>query len=199
MEKKPVVTAYVPYWYRSRMVMEAVVRTPMDPRALAPARSVRRCGASIRISVIGEVRTMQHVVSDSVGRRRFQMWLITGFAASALLLACIGIYGVVSWSVARRRNEIGIRMALGAHAADVHRLVMVQALRSGGRTGWQLGVAAALALGRVLNSVLFGVSAHDPLTIGIVVAVLASVAALACYIPSRRAASSDPLEALRYE
>jgi predicted permease len=197
MTKEPVPTVYVPYWYRSRMAMQAVVRTSMDPRAVAPA--VRAAAWSIDPdTVIGEVRTMQHVVSDSVGQRRFQMWLITGFAVSALFLACVGIYGVVSWSVSRRRNEIGIRMALGAHTADVHKLVMAQAMRPV-FCGLVAGVAAALALGRVLNSVLFGVSAHDPLTIVVVVAVLSSVAALACYLPSRRAALSDPLNALRYE
>jgi len=197
MADKPGPTVYVPYWYRSRLAMEAVLRTPIDPGALAP--SVRSAVWSIDPdSVVGEVRTMQHVSSDSVGRQRFQMRLIAGFAASALLLACIGIYGVLSWSVSRRRNEIGIRMALGAHASDVHRLVMAQALRPV-LFGPVAGVAAALALGRVLSSVLFGVSAHDPLTIAVVVAVLGAVAALACYIPSRRAALIDPLEALRYE
>ncbi len=197
LEEKPVVTAYLPYWTRSRTSMEAVVRTSMDPRAVAG--SVRAAVWGIDPdTVVGEVRTMQSVVSDSVSGRQFQMWLITGFAASALLLASIGIYGVVSWSVARRRNEIGIRMALGAHTGDVHRLVMMHALRPV-IGGLALGVAGALALGRVLNSVLFGVSAHDPLTIGIVIAVLTSVSALACYIPSRRAASGDPLDALRYE
>jgi predicted permease len=197
MPNKPVPTVYVPYWYRSRMEMQAVLRTSMDPHALAPA--IRSAVWSIdRDTVIGQVRTMQHVVSNSVGQRQFQMWLIAGFAASALFLACIGIYGVVSWSVARRRNEIGIRMALGAQTADIHRLVMAHALRPV-LCGLAAGVAAALALGRVLNSVLFGVSAHDPLTIVVVVAVLSSVAALACYIPSRRAAVGDPLNALRYE
>ncbi len=197
MEKKPAATVYVPYWYRSRMVMEAVLRTPMDPRALAP--SVRAAVWSIDPdSVIGEVRTMQHVVSDSVGQRRFQMWLITGFAASALLLASIGIYGVVSWSVARRRSEIGIRMALGARTADVHWLVMAQALRPV-FYGLAAGLAAALVLGRVLSSILFGVCARDPLTIAAVIALLSGVATLACYIPSSRAAMIDPLNALRYE
>ncbi len=197
MAVKPVPTVYMPYWYRSRLAMEAVVRTSMDPSAVAPA--VRTAVRSIDPdTVIGEVRTMQHVVSDSVGQRRFQMWLITGFAVSALSLACIGIYGVVSWSVARRRNEIGIRMALGARTADVHRLVMVHALRPV-LCGLAVGVAAALALGRVLNSMLFGVSAHDPLTIAVVVALLSTVATFACYIPSRRAVLADPLNAIRYE
>jgi putative ABC transport system permease protein len=177
--------------------MEAVMRTSMDPRGVAMAIRSVVWGIDAD-TVIGEVRTMQNVVSDSVGQRRFQMWLITGFAASALFLACLGIYGVVSWSVSRRRNEIGIRMALGAHAADVHRLVMTEALRPV-FGGLLLGVAAALALGRVLNTVLFGVSTHDPLTIVAVVAVLSGVAALACYIPSRRAARNDPLDALRHE
>jgi ABC-type antimicrobial peptide transport system permease subunit len=188
---------YTPYWYRSRLVMEAVLRSSMDPRAAAPA--VRSAVWSIDPdSVIGEVRTMQHVVSDSVGQRRFQMWLIAGFAASALLLTCIGIYGVVAWSVSRRRNEIGIRMALGARPAGIHRLVMAQALLPVW-CGLAAGVAAALALGRVLNSLLFGVSPHDPLTIVVVVTLLSGVAALAGYIPSRRAARIDPLDALRYE
>jgi predicted permease len=197
MAKAPVPTVYVPYWYRSRTAMEAVVRTSMDPRTLAG--SIRSTVWSIDPdAVIGEVRTMQNVVSDSIGQRRFQMWLITGFATSALFLACIGIYGVVSWSVSRRRNEIGIRMALGARPGDVHRMVMAQALRPV-FGGLLLGVAAALALGRVLNSVLFGVSAHDSFTIVPVVALLSGVAALACYLPSRRAARSDPLDALRHE
>ncbi|MGB6943557.1 MAG: ABC transporter permease [Bryobacteraceae bacterium] len=197
MAEAPVPTVYAPYWYRSRTAMVAVLRTAIDPRAAA--RAIRSAVWSIDPdTVIGEVRTMQNVVSDSVGQRRFQMWLITGFAASALLLACIGIYGVVSWSVSRRRNEIGIRMALGAGSGEVCRMVMGEALRPvfGGLLA---GVAAALALGRVLNSLLFGVSARDPLTILSVVAVLSSVAALACYIPSRRAAQHDPLTALRHE
>jgi putative ABC transport system permease protein len=177
--------------------MDALLRTSMEPRVLA--KEIRSAAWSIDPdTVVGEVRTMQNVVSDSVGQRRFQMWLITGFAASALFLACVGIYGVVSWSVSRRKNEIGIRMALGAQAGDVHRMVMAQALRpvAGGLIA---GVAAAFALGRVLNGVLFGVRARDPLTIAVVAGVLSMVAALAGYIPSRRAVRIDPLEALRHE
>lgn len=197
MAQQPGPTVYVPYWYRSRTVMDVVVRTSMDPRSLAPA--IRAAAWSIdRDTAIGDVRAMQKVVSDSVGQRRFQMWLITGFAASALLLACIGIYGVVAWSVSRRRNEIGIRMALGAASADVQRMIVLQALRPV-VAGLAVGVAAALALGRLMNSLLFGVSAHDPLTIATVVAVLSAVALLACYVPSRWAVHNDPLDALRYE
>lgn len=195
--EKPVPTVYVPYWYRSRAVMDAVVRTPMDPRALAPA--IRKAAWSTDPeTAVGEVRTMQEAVTNSVGRRRFQMWLIAGFAASALFLACLGIYGVVSSSVSRRRNEIEIRMALGARAGDVQRMVVMQALRPV-LGGLLIGVAAALALGRVLNSLLFGVSAHDPFTIVAVVAVLTSVATFACYIPSRRAVRNEPLTALRHD
>ncbi len=197
IEKGPVPTVYVPYWFRTQTGMQAVLRTAGDPRAIAS--SVRAAVRSLDPGVvIGQVRTMQNVVSDSVSQRRFQMGLITGFALSAMLLASLGIYGVVSWSVARRRNEIGIRMALGARTADVHRMVLAHALGPV-LAGMVAGVAGALALGRVLASVLFGVSTHDPLTILAVVAVLGAVAALACYIPARRAARSDPLDALRYE
>jgi putative ABC transport system permease protein len=195
--QEPVVTAYVPYWYRSRLSMTAVLRTAADPRAIAPA--VRSAVWSIDPdTVVGEIRTMQNVVSGSVGERRFQMWLIGAFAASALLLSCIGIYGVVSWSVARRRNEIGVRMALGATRGGVRRMVVAQGLRPV-LAGLALGIAAALASGRAVSSMLFGVSPRDPWTIGGVALVLASVAALACYIPARSTTLADPLEALRYE
>jgi putative ABC transport system permease protein len=197
LAQQPVVTAYFPYWYRNRLSMTAVLRTSVDPRSLGTA--VRSTVWSIDPdTVVGEIRTMQNVVSSSVGQRRFQVWLIAGFAASALLLSCIGIYGVVSWSVARRRNEIGVRMALGATGGNVRRMVMAQGLRPV-LAGLAVGIAAALASGRVLSSLLFGVSPRDPWTIGGVALVLATVAALACYIPARRTTLADPLEALRYE
>ena len=197
LAQQPVVTAYLPYWYRNRLSMSAVLRTSADPRALAPA--VRSTVWSIDPdTVVGEIRTMQNVVSISVGQRRFQVLLIACFAASALLLACMGIYGVVSWSVARRRNEIGVRMALGARGSDVRRMVVLQGLRPV-MAGLALGIAVALASGRVLTSLLFGVSPRDPMTIGAVVVVLAAVAGLAGYIPARRASLADPLEALRGE
>jgi putative ABC transport system permease protein len=198
LAQQPVNTAYLPYWYRNnRLSMTAVLRTLVDPRALAP--SMRSTVWSIDPdTVVGEILTMDNVVSNSVGQRRFQVMLIAGFAASALLLSCIGIYGVVSWSVARRRNEIGVRMALGATRGNVRRMVIAQGLRPV-LAGLAVGIAASLASGRVLSSMLFGVSPRDPWTLGGVVLVLAAVAALACYIPARRTTLADPLEALRYE
>jgi putative ABC transport system permease protein len=126
------------------------------------------------------------------------MLLVLLFAASALLLASLGIYGVVSYTVAQRTNEIGIRVALGAHTAAVYRMVLRQGLTPV-VLGLVAGVAGALALGRLLTSLLFEVSPADPLTIGAVIAALASVAAFACTVPALRAARVDPMSALRYE
>ena len=197
LTKQPVLTAYLPYWYRNRLSMTAVLRTSTDPRGIAPA--VRSTVWSLDPdAVVGEIRTMQNVVSTSVGQRRFQVWLIAGFAASALLLACIGIYGVVSWAVARRRNEIGVRLALGATGGDVRRMVIAQGLRPV-LVGLAVGIAAALASGRLLSSMLFGVSPRDPWTIAAVAVVLTAVATVACYIPARRSTRIHPLEALRCE
>jgi len=197
LDKKPVLTEYQPYWQRSETSMNVVLRTAMDERAIAPG--VRDAIWSIDPdTVIGEMQTMQKIVSRSVGQRKFQVQLIAGFAAAALLLACIGIYGVVAWSTARRKNEIGIRMALGARSGGVERMVMANGMRPV-LAGLAVGIGAALALGRVLGSVLFGISAHDPLTIISVACILAGTAALACWVPARRATRADPLDALRYE
>ena len=169
----------------------------MDPRAAAPA--VRAAVWSIDPeTVMGEMRTMDQVVSESVAQRRFQMLLIVAFAGTALLLGAIGIYGVVAWSVARRKNEIGIRMALGAKASDVQRMVLRDGLRPVA-FGLVAGVGLAVGFGRVLASFLFGVTAHDPMTIVEVSALLVGVSALACLIPAHRATSAEPLDALRYE
>ena len=193
----PVMMVYTPYWYRNQSAMTAVLRTAMDPKALAPA--VRSAVWALNPeAAIENVRTMDRVVTDSVAQRRFQMYLIAGFAGFALLLATLGIYGVVSWSVARRRNEIGVRMALGARPADVHRIVVAQAIRPAA-VGLVIGIALALAFGRILNSLLFGVSARDPLVFAGVAALLIAVSLVACYVPARKATRMDPLNALRYE
>jgi ABC-type antimicrobial peptide transport system permease subunit len=141
---------------------------------------------------------MQDVVNGSVGSRRFPAFLLAGFAALALALAAVGIIGVVSYSVTQRTREIGIRMALGAARTDVLKLIL-----SGSMVwvavGIALGVMASLGLTRLLGTLLYGVKPGNPLVLGSVSFVLASVALLASYIPARRAAKVDPMVALRYE
>ena len=141
---------------------------------------------------------MEEVISEAAAPRRFQMMLVLVFAGSALLLASLGIYGVVSYTVAQRTNEIGIRVALGARTADVYRMVLRQGFAPVA-FGLIAGVAGALALGRFLSSLLFEVSPADPLTIATVTVALAAVAAFACTVPALRATRVDPLSALRYE
>ena len=141
---------------------------------------------------------MDNLLSTSVAQRRFIMLLLGSLSAIALTLAMVGIYGVISFSVSERTQEIGIRMALGARAADVLRMVLGQGMRVA-LVGIVIGLGAAFALTRLLSSLLFEVSPTDVRTFAIVAAVLGAVAFLACYIPARRATKVDPLVALRYE
>jgi putative ABC transport system permease protein len=141
---------------------------------------------------------MQEVIANSVQRRRFSMLLLTIFAAVAMLLAAIGLYGVMSYAVAQRTKEIGIRMALGARRPDVLALVVRQ-----GMTLVLMGIAAgtllSLGMTRLISGMLFGITATDPLTFAGVAVLLGTVAFFANYLPARRAASVDPMVALRYE
>jgi len=141
---------------------------------------------------------MDNIVSDSIAPRRFQLNLVLLFAAAAMLLATLGIYGVVSYSVAQRTNEMGIRMALGAQPGNIRRMVLGQSLLPV-FAGLLAGVMASVALGRIMSSLLFGVRAWDPATISGVAAMLLGVAAAATYLPVRRATHVDPASALRYE
>src|SRR6185295_6962639 len=142
--------------------------------------------------------TMDEYISATVAGPRFNATLLMIFAAVALVLTVVGLYGVMSYSVAQRTNEIGIRMALGAQASDVLRLIVSQGFKLV-LLGLGIGLAFAFALTRVIASLLFGVTAKDPVTFAAVAVLLALVALLACYIPARRATRLDPLHALRYE
>ena len=177
--------------------MNLVIRTQGDPANLAAA--VRREVKAIDPDQpVAAVRTMGEWVGTSVAAPRYRTSLLGALAVVALLLASTGIYGVMSYSVAQRTHELGVRMALGARQRDVLKLVVKQ-----GMTlvviGIGLGILGAVALTRVISSLLFGVTARDPVTFVVVAAVLTLVAFFACYIPARRATKVDPLVALRYE
>lgn len=148
--------------------------------------------------VIYNVATLQQVVANSLAARRFSMMLLGVFAGLALTLACVGIYGVISYLVGQRTNEIGVRMALGAQRSDVLRLILGEGTRMA-LIGVFIGIVAALCLTHLLSNQLFGVSARDPLTFAAVALLLVSVAVAACYVPARRAMRVDPIIALRYE
>ena len=174
-----------------------VLRTEGDPTAVMG--SVRRAVEEVDPrEVIYNVRTMDEVVSSSFAARRLSMLLLSVFAALALALACVGIYGVISYLVGQRTHEIGVRMALGAQRNDVLRLVIGHGARMA-LIGVAIGSGAALGLTRLMANQLFGVSAHDPLTFAGVAMLLIIVAVAACYIPARRAMRVDPMVALRYE
>jgi predicted permease len=177
-----------------------VVRTPLDIASVMPAIKNAVYGAGSDQPIFN-VETMQQIVSESMSSQRFPMILLGTFAGLALLLAAVGIYGVISYSVAQRIHEFGIRVALGADKRDVLRMVMGQGLALA-LAGLAIGVVVALILTRVLSSfllLLYGVGASDPVTFIAVSVMLFFVAAVACYIPTRRAMRVDPMDALRYE
>jgi len=178
-------------------VVAVVLRTEGDPTAVMS--DVRRTVAEIDSrEAVYNVQTLDTVISNSFAARRLSMILLGIFAALALVLACVGIYGVISYLVGQRTREIGIRMALGAQASDVLRLVIGHGTKMA-LIGVAIGVAGALGLTRLMANQLFGVSAHDPLTFAGVALLLIVVAVAACYIPARRAMRVDPMVALRHE
>jgi putative ABC transport system permease protein len=174
-----------------------LLRTTVDPLTLSAAAR-REIQAVDRSAPSSSIRTMEQYLAASVAPRRFNLWLLTVFAGAALALAGAGLYGVISYGVAQRRREIGIRMALGARGSDVLKLVIGQGLRLA-LVGVALGLLAALALTRLMKNLLFGVSATDPLTFLASAWLLMVVAQLACWIPARRAIKVDPMIALRSE
>jgi len=174
-----------------------IVQTAGDPSTLSPAiqREIQSVDSQLAAS---KVRSMDQVISESSARQNFNMLLLTIFAALALLLAAIGIYGLMSYTVEQRTQEIGIRMALGANRGDMLKLVVRQGMLLS-LFGVVVGLAASLGLNRLLANLLFGVKATDPITYAAVAIILVAVALLATYIPARRATQIDPLVALRYE
>jgi putative ABC transport system permease protein len=204
---KPMGTIYIPYLQRAKtyidwdtfvhMGMSFVVRAKGDPARLAQAAQQAVWDVDPDQPVTG-LATMEEFVSETLSEPRFLTLLVGVFAAVAVLLATVGIYGVMSFLVGERTHEIGVRRALGAKDREVLKLVVRQGFEIS-LAGLAVGMAGALALTHVLSRMLVGVSATDPATLAGVMALLAAVALLACYIPARRAAKVDPLVALRYE
>ena len=174
-----------------------VIRTKVKPMSLS-ARVRNEVLAVDAAMPVSDLHPIQEVLTDSIARQRFNMLLLGNFAAVAPLLAAVGIYGVISYSVGQRSHEIGIRMALGARREEVLKLVVGRGLKLT-LIGVAIGIAGALALTRLLSSLLYGVKPTDPPTFIAVSLILTALALAACYIPARRAMKVDPMVALRYE
>jgi putative ABC transport system permease protein len=188
---------YVPFRQSATTDMDLIVKSGTDPAALTSA--IRGVVASIdHDQPIFAISTMDALVRDSVSTQRITLILLGLFSALALTLAAIGIYGVISYSVAQRTHEIGIRMALGAQRKEVLTMVLTQGAKIA-LVGVAIGLVASTGLARLMSSLLFSVGANDPLTFSAVAFLLIVVAMLACYIPARRATRVDPMVALRYE
>jgi putative ABC transport system permease protein len=189
--------AYLAAAQHPNIFASLVVRTTGD--AVSFSKAVRGAIWSLdEDQPVWKVRTLEWLLDRSLGSQRFMMQLLGIFSALALMLAVVGIYGVTSYSVTQRIQEIGIRMALGAQRQDVQKLILKQGMGSA-LAGVAIGLMASLALTRVMEGLLFGISATDPLTFAGMAILLVAVALVACYLPARRAAKVDPMVALRYE
>jgi len=197
LDSQTTVQIYEPYLQVTYPSMNLTVRTTGDPREIAAAiRS--QVAAMDKDQPVANIRTMDRIVSDSVARQRFAALLLALFAGVALILAATGIYGVMSYYVAQRTHEIGIRMALGAERRDLLKLVVGKGMLLA-LIGVMIGLATAFALTRLLSNLLFDVSATDLVTFAATALLLTGVALLACWIPARRATKVDPIVALRSE
>jgi predicted permease len=196
LDAPPRPTVYVNMFQRPRSAITITMLSDADPRlATSAARGILQ---DLDPETPAKFRTFSEVYSASLGSRRFNLILIGFFGIVALLLAAAGVFGVMAYSVSRRTREIGVRVALGAASGDVLKMMLSQGLRTI-FVGVVIGIAGSLALTRTVESLLFGVTATDPLTFGGVTLLLVAVALLACFIPARRATKVDPMIALRYE
>jgi putative ABC transport system permease protein len=190
-------SVYLCMYQHMRGYMTLVVRAQGDP--LSMVAPIRHVVSQIDPEVpIYNVQTLQAISEERSFMRRLTTSVLGVFALTALLLAALGIYGVMAYCVSRRTNEIGVRIALGASMANIVRMVLYQGARLA-LIGVGIGLAGSLVLGRLLSSFLFGVTAYDPITFLLVVTILTLAALMACLIPARRAGKIDPMEALRYE
>jgi putative ABC transport system permease protein len=200
LREEPGPEMYVPYTqkpYPSILMMSVVLRTKTDPKAVMGG--VRKAIHSLDPDLpMTEPSTLAMLRADSMAQPRFSMFLLASFAALALLLACVGMYGVISYSVMQRTREIGVRMALGAQRKTVFGMIIAQGAKLAGM-GIVIGILAALGLTHLMASFLYGIQTTDLLTFLIVPLLLAAVAFFACYLPARRATHVDPIVALRYE
>jgi predicted permease len=188
---------YLPHAQTPVPSMDVLLRTSVDPMSLGPSAAALVRGLDAELPV-ARMRTLDDVVARSISEPRFYMVLLGAFAGTALLLAALGIFGVMSYAVVQRSREIGIRVALGAHPAHLRRMVLGQALLLAA-AGVGAGLLGALGLSRAIRSLLFELSPTDPATLAGVAALLMAVALLASYLPARRATRVDPLVALRSE
>jgi ABC-type antimicrobial peptide transport system permease subunit len=186
---------YMAYLQQPQGPMFVVARSDRDPATLAPAlrRVVRGIDAQLPV---GRLEPMPEVVARAVSGERFQLLVLGGFAALALVLAAVGLYGVTAYLVSQRTPELGLRLALGGRPRDVTRLVVGEGLAVAG-AGLAAGVVAALGLARVMAGLLYGVRPTDPPTYAGIAALLLAVCLLACWVPARRAARTDPARTLR--
>ena len=196
LDQPPRPTVYVNLFQRPRAVMTVTMLSDADTRLVSS--SARGILQDLNPEIPARFQTFQHVYSASLGSRKFNVILIGFFGITALLLATAGVFGVMAYAVSRRTREFGVRVALGATPGDVQRLVLGQGMRTI-LIGVAIGIVGSFALTRTVSSLLFGVTATDPVTFGGVTLLLVAVALLACYIPARRATKVDPMVALRCE
>jgi predicted permease len=197
LEQDPPMMVYEHFWRMQPIAMSFVLRTQAGPAPVAAAVRSLLSSADPEMA-ISQARTMEQIVEESLASRKFEVYLASAFAVAALVLASLGIYGVISFAVARRTPEMGIRIALGAPGTQLMAMVVRQGMAPVA-VGLAAGLVGAVLVTRLIRSQLYQVAPNDPLTMACVALLLLGVALCACWIPARRATRIDPLKALRFE